>query len=145
MKRPLRSEQFLLNNLGQNVSMFPIAEGETVEKGDLVVVNTRTLQAGRAKKEGGYYAIGCAARIVTDEQGEKYVICKDGIYIINNTELPEHKVLDNDIGRICYFDGSNSVTLDNINTTKAGEVLSIYEDGRVLVKISISEGSELEW
>ncbi len=37
------------------------------------------------------------------------------------------------------------MTLDNINTTKAGEVLSVGEDGRVLVKISISEGSELEW
>ncbi len=32
MKRPLRSEQFLLNLLGQKISIFPIAEGETVEK-----------------------------------------------------------------------------------------------------------------
>lgn len=145
MKRPLRNEQFLLNLLGQKISIFPIAKGETVEKGDLVVVNTRTLQAGRAKKEGGYYSIGCAVRIVTDEHGTKSAICKDGIYLINNTELPEHKILDADIGRICYFDGSDTVTLDNINTTKAGEILGVYEDGRVLVKISISEGSELEW
>ena len=49
------------------------------------------------------------------------------------------------VGRICYFDGASSVTLDNINTTKAGEVLSVDEAGNVLVKISISEGSELEW
>ena len=145
MERPLRNEQFLLNLLGQKVSIFPIAKGETVEKGDLVVVNTRTLQASKAKKEGGYYAIGCAVRIVTDEHGAKSGICKDGIYIINNAELPEHKIRDTDIGRVCYFDGSNSVTLDNINTTKAGEVLSVGEEGRVLVKISISEGSELEW
>ena len=53
--------------------------------------------------------------------------------------------MDADIGRICYFDGEDSVTLDNINTTKAGEVLNTNEDGSVLVKISISEGSELEW
>ena len=52
MKRPLRSEQFLLNLLGQKISIFPIAKGETVEKGDLVVVNTRTLQASKAKKRG---------------------------------------------------------------------------------------------
>lgn len=103
MKRPLRSEQFLLNLLGQKISIFPIAKGETVEKGDLVVVNTRTLQASKAKKEGGYYAIGCAVRIVTDEHGAKSAICKDGIYIINNAELPEHKILDTDIGRICYL------------------------------------------
>lgn len=145
MKRPLRDEQFLLNLLGQNVSIFPIAKGETVEVGDLVVVNTRTLQASKAKKEGGYYAVGCAVRIVTNEHGVKSVICKDGIYIINNAELPEHKILDDNIGRVCYFNGNNSVSLDNINTTKAGEVLSVCEDGRVLVKISISEGSELEW
>ena len=145
MKRPLRSEQFLLNLLGQNVSIFPIAEGETIEIGDLVVVNTRTLQANRAKKEGGYYAIGRAVRIVINENGVKSVICKDGIFVIDNTALPEHKILDADIGRICYFDGEDSVTLDNINTTKAGEVLNTNEDGSVLVKISISEGSELEW
>lgn len=145
MKKPLRSEQFLLNLLGQKVSIFPIAKGETIEVGNLVVVNTRTLQASRAKKEGGYYAIGRAVRIVTNENGVKSVICKDGIFIIDNTDLPEHKILDSDIGRICYFDGEDSVTLDNINTTKAGEVLNTNEDGSVLVKISISEGSELEW
>lgn len=145
MKRPLRSEQFLLNLLGQKVSIFPIAKGETVEEGDLVVVNTRTLQAGKAKKEGGYYAVGRAVRIVTNEHGVKSVICADGIYIVNNAETPEHKIFNENIGRVCYFDGSDSVSLDNINATKAGEVVGIFEDGRVLVKISISEGSELEW
>lgn len=145
MERPLRSEQYLLNNLGQNISIFPIAEGETIKVGNLVVVNTRTLQANRAKKEGGYYAIGRAVRIVTNENGVKSVICKDGIFIIDNTDLSEHKISDSDIGRICYFDGKDSVTMDNINTTKAGEVLNTNEDGRVLVKICISEGSELEW
>ena len=132
MKRPL-------------VSIFPIKEGETIKVGDLVVVYTRTLQSSRAKKESGYYAIGRAARIVMNENGVKSVICKDGIYIIDNTDFPEHKISDSDIGRICYFDGESSVTLNNINTTKAGEVLSTNDDGSVLVKISISEGSELEW
>lgn len=145
MKRPLRNEQFLLNPLGQKISIFNIAKGETVEKGDLVVVNTRTLQASRPKKEGGYYAVGKAIRIITNEHGVKFVICKDGMFIMDNTDLPEHKISDSNIGRICYFNGQDSVTLDNINTTKAGEVLNINEDGSVLVKISISEGSELEW
>lgn len=145
MNRQVKSEQFLLNILGQKVSIFPIVEGETIEVGDLVVVNTRTLQASRAKKEGGYYAIGRAVRIVADENGVKSVICKDGIFIIDNTNLPEHKILDSDIGRVCYFDGEDSVTLDNINTTKAGEVLNTNENDSVIVKISIGEGGELEW
>ncbi len=145
MKRPLRSEHFLLNLLGQKVSIFPIAKGETIEVGNLVVVNTRTLQASRAKKEAGYYAIGKAVRIVANECGVKSVICKDGIFSINNTDLPEHKILASDIRRICYFDGKDTVTLDNSNTTKAGEILNINEDGSILVNISIGEGSELEW
>lgn len=145
MKRPLRGEPFLLNPLGQNVSMFPIAEGENIEKGDLVVVNTRTLQAGKAKKESGYYAVGRAAMFVKNEYGTNSVICTDGIFIIQNTDLPEHKICNDAVGRVCYFDGSDSVTLDNINTTKAGEILNVAEDGNVLVKISIREGSELEW
>lgn len=145
MNRPLRSGQFLLNLFGQKVSIFPIAEGENIKVGNIVVVNTRTLQASKAKKESGYYALGRAVRIVTDESGVKFVICNDGIFIIDNTDMPEHKIYDSNIGRICYFDGEDSVTLDNINTTKAGEVVGINEDGRVLVKISISEGSELEW
>lgn len=139
-------EQFLLNPLRQKVSIFPIADRKTVKAGDMVVVNTRTLQACRAKKEGGYYAIGRAARIVMDENGAKSVICVDGIFIVNNTDLHGNKVLASNAGRVCYFDGEDAVTMDNINTTKAGEVLNAYEeDGYVIVKISISEGSELEW
>ncbi len=37
---PFRAESF----------HFPYCQRETVEKGDLVVVNTRTLQASKAKK-----------------------------------------------------------------------------------------------
>lgn len=145
MRRPLRGEPFFLNPLGQNVSMFPIAEGEIIKKGDFVVVNTRTLQASKAKKEGGYYTVGRAAMFVENEYGTKSVICTDGIFITQNTDMPEHKIYNNAVGRICYFDGSDSVTMDNINTTKAGEILNVTEDGNVLVKISIREGSELEW
>lgn len=145
MFKVLRSEQYMLNLLGQNISIFPIENGADIKENDFVVVNTRTLQASVAKKCGGYYSVGRAIRIVSDEDGNKQVICKDGIYFIHNTELPEHMIDDCDIGRICYFDGPSSVTLDNINTTRAGEVLSLDEDGNVLIKISVSEGSELEW
>lgn len=145
MFKVLRDREYMLNLFGENISMFPIAEGEKIETGDFVVVNTRTLQASIAKRQGGYYSIGRALKVVRDEDGNKQVICHDGIFITHNTELPEHKILDSDVGRICYFDGASSVTLDNINTTKAGEVLSASEDGNVIVKISISEGSELEW
>lgn len=145
MRKPLRSEQFLLNLLGQKISIFPIADNEVIEKGGLVVVNTRTLQASAPKKESGYHAAGRAVRIVMSEEGTKMVICKDGIYFADNTDSPEHKILDTDIGRACYFNDSSSVTLDNINTTKAGEVLSVNDDNRVLIKISIDEGGDMKW
>ncbi len=45
--------------LGQKVSIFPTAKGETVEKGDLVVVNTRTLQASKAKKRAAIMPLMC--------------------------------------------------------------------------------------
>ena len=32
MERPLRNEQFLLNLLGQKVSIFPIAKGKQLKK-----------------------------------------------------------------------------------------------------------------
>lgn len=144
MFKVLRDREYMLNLFRENISMFPIAEGEKIETGDFVVVNTQTLQASVAKKQGGYYSIGRALKVVQDEDGNKQVICHDGIFVIQNTET-DHRILDSNVGRICYFDGASSVTLDNINTTKAGEVVGISEDGNVLIKISISEGSELEW
>ena len=69
MQRPLRCEKFSLNILEQKVSVFPIADGETIKAGDLVVVNTGTLQACRAKKSGGCHAVGRAVRFVKDENG----------------------------------------------------------------------------
>ena len=144
MKKPLRTENFTLNPLGGTVTIFTIAEGETIKEGDLVVVNTRTLEASRPRSESGYYAVGRAIRLVSQEDS-KSVICRDGIYVIRNTDIPKHMITDSDIGRVCYFDGAASVTMDNINTTKAGEVLGVDDEGRALVKISVSEGSELEW
>lgn len=145
MFKVLRDREYMLNLFGENISMFPIAEGEEIKTGDFVVVNTRTLQASVAKKQGGYYSIGRALKIVRGEDGDRQVICHDGIFIIHNTELPEHRIVDSNVGRVCYFDGASSVTLDNINTTKAGEVVGVGEDDNVLIKISTSEGSELEW
>ena len=65
--------------------------------------------------------------------------CK--VLVFTTTKSPFSTVSPLAIGKMETF----CPTLDNINTTKAGEVLSVGEDGRVLVKISISEGSELEW
>ena len=83
----------------------------------------------------------------TDEHGAKSASAKDGIYIINNAELPEHKKsFDTDTRRICYFNGSNSRDTGQHKHDKGWRSSKrVCEDGRVLVKISISEGSELEW
>lgn len=141
----MKRRRYLLNEANQKISLLPIAEGETIECGDLVVVNTRTMQASKPKKESGYHAVGRAIEIVTNEYGTKMAICKDGIFYIENTKNPENKILDSDYGRVCYFEGNDSVTLDNINTTKAGEVLGIEND-YVLVKISTNEvGGEIAW
>lgn len=148
----MKRRRFLLNEANQKISLFPIAEGETIECGDLVVVNTRTMQASKPKKESGYHAVGRAIEIV-NKQGTQMVICKDGIFFIENTKIPENRILDSDYGRVCYFEGTDSVTLDNINTTKAGEILGIQktededenENEYVLVKISTDDGGEIAW
>lgn len=72
MAKLLRREKFLLNLSDQKITIFPIAEGEIIEKGDFVVVNTRTLEASRPKQESGHYAVGQAVEIVTNEYGVKW-------------------------------------------------------------------------
>ena len=65
-------------------------------------------------------------------------------------------IYESDICKECYFSGENSVTLDNINKTKAGIIEGIevsddpidIEDGTdriVWVKNDLIEGSDLEW
>ncbi|HCT92473.1 MAG TPA: hypothetical protein DF613_14015 [Lachnospiraceae bacterium] len=144
MYNPLMSEQFCLNIFGNNVTIFNIAEGETIKEGDFVAVNTRTLMAGTPKKESGYCTVGCASRIVTNEAGQKMVICHDGIFVAKNTPIPEHTITEDCCGRACYFENRNTVSMDNINTTKAGEILSVDEK-RILLKIDIGDRRGMEW
>ena len=81
------------------------------------------------------------------------MICVDGCHMLYDTSK---NISESDIGRACYFLGKNSVTLDNINKTKAGIIEGIevsddpidIEDGTdriVWVKNNLTEGSDLEW
>lgn len=144
MRMPIMGDNFLMNPVNESVFIFPVSKGETIKEGDAVVVNKRTLQAYRARKEAGYAAIGRAVKIVGENP--KMVICKSGYYIFKNTKEVENKVLEDSIDRICYFAGPETVTLDNINTTKAGKIVGTMENGRkVIVDINIAERSEAEW
>lgn len=134
----------LLNQFGENITIFPVENGVNIEEGDFVVVNTRTCLATLPKKESGYYTVGRAIRLIHSQDGPTYVICKDGIFKCKNTRKCEDRILKNDVMRACYFENNNTVSLDNINSTKAGTIVSIYKKD-VLVKVNVNEGSGIEW
>lgn len=142
----------LINLSNEHVSMFNIEKGETIEKGDFVVVNTKTLLARKPIAKSGYFAVGVAERIIDQASGNQAVICVDGYHMIYN---PDKSISENDIGRDCYFSAEDAVTLSNINMTKAGTIEAIevsddpidIADGAdriVWVKCNIIEGSDLE-
>jgi hypothetical protein len=143
----------LFNICNEHVTMFTIEEGEKIELGDCVVVNTRTLLARKAKAESGYFSVGVAKRIIDLADGNQAVICIDGIHVVYDHD---RNICENDIGRACYFADAESVTLDNINKTRAGIIMDAYtrsdpkdvEDGCdriVYVKINVKDGSDLKW
>lgn len=148
----LTSNSFF-NVSNEHVSMFIVEKGEVIEKGDFVVVNTRTLLARKPVERSGYFTVGVAARIIDQADGNQAVICVDGYHMLYD---PDENISESDIGKECYFSGENSVTLDNINKTKAGIIEGIevsddpidIEDGTdriVWVKNDLIEGGDLEW
>lgn len=153
----LLSEFFKSNSFfnvsGEHVSMFVIEHGEQIEKGDFVVINTRTLLARKPIASSGYFAVGVAAKIVQLADGNYAAICTDGYHFLYD---PQNNITSNDIGKACYFQDKDTVTMDNINKTKAGTIVDIamsddpndIVDGTnriIWVKTDLTEGSELEW
>lgn len=144
MTNILARNHALLNQFGENITIFPVESGTTIKEGDFVVVNTRTMLATLPRKESGYYTVGCAIRLITAQNGTTYVICKDGVFNFRNTRKYEDKILKNDITRACYFEDGNTVSLNNINTTKAGTVVGAYKKD-IIVRVDVNEGSGVEW
>lgn len=144
MTNILARNHVLLNQFGENITIFPVEKGVTIEEGDFVVVNTRTWLATLPSKKSGYYTVGCAIRLIPAQNGTTYVICKDGIFSCRNTRRCEDKILTNDVTRACYFEDGNTVSLDNINSTKVGTVVSVYKKD-VIVRVDVNEGSGMEW
>lgn len=140
----LASNKTLLNQFGENITMFPVKRGTTIKEGDFVVVNTRTWLASLPKKKSGYYAVGRAIRLITATDGNTFVICRDGIFHGDNTMKPQHRISKENVTRACYFCDDQTVSLNNINATKAGTIISVMEDG-VLIKIDVNEGSGMQW
>lgn len=144
MTNILARNHTLLNEFGENITMFPVENGVTIKEGDFVVVNTRTWLATLPKKESGYYSVGRAIRVISDQNGTTFVICKDGIYKCKNTRNGGDRILKNDVMRACYFESDNTVSLDNINSTKAGNIISVYKKD-VIIRVDVNEGSGMEW
>lgn len=148
----LKSNSFF-NVSREHVSMFIVEKGEKIEKGDPVVVNTKTLLAKKPTKSSGYFTVGVAYRILNLADGNQAVVCVDGYHIFYD---PDGNISESDVGKACYFEDADTVTVDNINRTKAGIVVEIelsddpidIDDGAdrvVWVKTDITEGSDLEW
>ncbi len=148
----LRSNSFF-NVSNEHVSMFTVEPGEKIEKGDFVVVHTRTLLARTPKESNEHFAVGVAKRIVIDEHGNQLVVCMDGYHMIYDREK---EITSDDIGKTGYFFDKETITCDPINKTKAGTIVDIeesddpndIEDGTdriVWIKMDLTEGSDLEW
>lgn len=146
-------ENMLFNANCERVSMFTIEEGEHIETGSPVVVNTKTLLARNPVKSSGFFAVGKAKKVIDLKNGNQAVICTDGYHMFYD---PDRNISDNDIGKACYFDGDGGVTMENINRTRAGIVEIIddsddpidIEDGAdrlVYVRIDLCDGGDLEW
>lgn len=140
----LKRSNSLLNMFGENMTIFTVAKNENIQEDDFVVVNTRTLQAYKPKKESGYYSVGRATRIIQTENGGRLVICRDGLFKCNNSSICIHKIVENNIDRVCYFEDDTSVSLDNINSTKAGTIINVSSDG-IIIKIDVTEGGGMQW
>lgn len=97
----LRSNSFF-NVSNEHVSMFIVEKGEVIEKGDFVVVNTRTLLARKPVEKSGYFTVGVAAKIIDQADGNQAVICVDGCHMLYDTSK---NISESDIGRACYFLG----------------------------------------
>lgn len=148
VRMEIHDPDIVLNPAEEKIYMFPVEDGETIKPGDYVVVNTRTLQASNPRKQSGYYAVGIALRIV--KMGKKdMVICRDGYMFLYNTKKAGNRITKENYKRVCYFEDAKTVTLDNINTTKAGIVMDVQknEDGNeiVLVEMLTGEGDGFEW
>lgn len=148
----LRSNSFF-NVSKEHVSMFTLEKGEKVEKGNPIVVNTRTLLARKPTENSGYFSVGVAARILELADGNQVVVCVDGYHMFYD---PDGNISESDVGKACYFLDAGTITMDNINRTKAGVIVDIelsgdpadIEDGTdrmIWVKTDITEGSDLEW
>lgn len=148
----LRSNSFF-NVSNEHVSMFILEKGEKIEKGNSVVVNTRTLLARKPTENSGYFSVGVAARILELADNNQAVVCVDGYHMFYD---PDGNISESDVGKACYFLDVDTVTMDNINRTKAGVIVDIelsddladIEDGTdriIWVKTDITEGSDLEW
>lgn len=144
MTNILARNHALLNQFSENITIFPVEKGVTIKEGDFVVVNTRTWLATLPRKESGYYTVGRAIRLVPAQNGTNYVLCKDGIFKCTNTHKSQDKILKNDVTRACYFEDGNTVSLNNINTTKAGTVVSVYKKD-IIIRVDVNEGSGVEW
>lgn len=152
----LKSKSFF-NPSNEHVSMFIVEKGELIEHGDFVVVNMRTLLARKpianTKEATKYFSVGVAIKIVSLADGNQAVICKDGYHMVYDYDK---NISEDDIEKVCYFSGSDTITLENDNKTKAGVIVDFeisndpidIADGTeriVWIKNDLTEVGDVEW
>lgn len=147
------SGRLFFNPSREHVSVFIAEKGEKIQTGDFIVVNTRTLLARKPTASSGYFSVGVAYKILNLADGNQAVVCVDGQHTLYD---PNAEISESDIGKACYFEDAGTVTMNNINRTRAGIIEYIelsddpadIEDGTdrvVWINTDITEGSDLEW
>ncbi len=132
----------VLNPINEHVMMYPIKKGCKFEEMDIVVLNKETYEVCHPEHSNEYLAVGRAIKTVSNEYGTEMLLCKDGIIMFKNLfDDSNYTVQESDIGKDCYLDHDNVVSMNKTDRTVAGKVLDVVEDS-VIVRIDIYEGRE---
>ena len=151
----LLTRKAIFNVSREHVFMFKIKEGEILEVNNSVILDLDTFEAVTAEHYiNNAIHFGIATNILELKDGSRLVICRDGYKSLYN---PSGDITEDDIGTPCYFDGKNTVSLNDSNAIKAGEIVYFetsddkadIEDGTdriVAVRVSpLEEGCVKAW
>lgn len=132
----------VLNPISEHVMMYPIKKGCEFKEMDIVVLSKETCEVCHPEHSKEYIAVGRAIKTVSNEYGTEMLLCKDGIIMFKNLfDDSNYTVQESDVGKDCYLEHDNIVSMNKTERTVAGKVLSVVEDS-VIVRIDIYEGEE---
>lgn len=134
----------VINKLRENVAFFYTQEGTNFDKGDFVFFDTQKYMALKPRRtDARYVFVGKATRVVKNEHCSDEVICIDGVFSCKNHPDPFEAVTEADIGELCYFEDSHTLTRNSADRTVAGRVCVVQED-KVYFRLDIHEEDKEE-